>query len=74
MSNAEIVAKVKEIYSDLDKICDAATMGKVPKWLNEKGEVTDWYDYTMSNNAFNDVCGLWQSVRMLLIEMGEEIC
>lgn len=72
MNNAELKTKLTEILTDLDKILDAASEGRVPKWLNEKGEVTEWQEYEMSNGAYNDVHEVYRAVYRLLVELEPE--
>ena len=69
MKQIEIVNRLREIHADLDKILDAASEGRVPKWLNEKGEVTEWQEYEMSNGAYNDVHEVYRAVYRLLVEL-----
>ena len=69
MKQIEIVNRLREIHSDLDKILDAASEGRVPKWLNEEGEVTEWQEYEMSGGAYNDVHEVYRAVYRLLVEL-----
>lgn len=73
MTKEQILAELEVIYADLDKICDAAGDGFVPYAYNENGEVVETTPYKMSDNAFSDVCGLWQAMRTLLIKNGKEL-
>ena len=69
----EVVLKeLMEVYSDLDKICDAAGEGNVEVWHHEDG-TSETAPYSMTDNAFSDVCGLWQSVRMILVKNGIQL-
>lgn len=70
MKEAEIKTALKAIYFDLGKILDAALDEQVPKCIDDNGEVTDWYKYKMTDNAYDDLCGVWDSIRVLLIKMG----
>ena len=40
MNNTEIITKLREIYSDLDKILDTADEGRVPVWYDDNGNPT----------------------------------
>ena len=68
-----VLKELMEVYNDLDKICDAAGDGKVVTQYDEDGNIIETTPYTMSNNAFNDVCGLWQSIRTILVKNGIQL-
>ena len=69
----EVVLKeLMMVYNDLDKICDAAGDGNVEVWHHEDG-TTITTPYSMTDNAFCDVCGLWQSVRTILVKNGIQL-
>ena len=70
--NEQTLKELLEVYNDLDKICDAAAEGNVEVWHNEDG-TKETVPYSMTGNAFNDVCGLWQSVRMILVKNGIQL-
>ena len=69
MNNPMIFAHLREIYSDLDKILNAAEEGRVPLTVDDNGNPTEWENYTMSSNAQNDVYTVWMEVRRLIIAM-----
>ena len=69
MKQIEIVNRLREIHADLDKILDAASEGRVPKWLNENGEVTEWQEYEMSGGTYNDVHEVYRAVYRLIVEL-----
>ena len=69
MNNAELKAKLTEIFNDLDKILDTADEGRIPVWYDDNGNPTEWENYTMSSNAQNDVYTVWMEVRRLIIAM-----
>ena len=58
----EMQAKLIELHSDIDKIIEAANAGYV-----EVGYGDEQIPYTMSGNALNDICGLWQNLHMILL-------
>ena len=68
----KILKELLEVYNDLDKICDAAAEGSVEVWHHEDG-TSETVPYSMTDNAFGDVCGLWQSVRMILVKNGIQL-
>lgn len=70
--NEQILKELLEVYSDLDKICDAAAEGNVEVWHNEDG-TKETVPYFMTGNAFIDICGLWHSVRMILVKNGIQL-
>ena len=70
--NEQILKELLEVFNDLDKICDAAGEGKVEVWHHEDG-TSETAPYSMSDNAFMDVCGVWQSVRMILVKNGIQL-
>ena len=70
MNNAELKTKLTEILDDLDKILDTADEGRVPVWYDDKGNPTEWENYTMSSNAQSDVYTVWMEVRRLILAMG----
>ena len=53
-----VLKELMEVYGDLDKICDAAGEGNVEVWHHEDG-TSEIVPYSMTGNAFSDVCGLW---------------
>ena len=67
-----VLKELMEVYGDLDKICDAAGEGNVEVWHHEDG-TSEIVPYSMTGNAFSDVCGLWQSVRMILVRNGIQL-
>ena len=69
---AEILKEIMEIYEDLDKICDAADEGKVEVWQHADGS-NETVPYSMTDNAYRDICGLWQSVQMILVRNGIQL-
>lgn len=73
MTKEMVLAELKTIYDDLDKICDAAGDGFVPYLYDENGDIVETKPYTMSDNAFSDVCGLWQAIRTILVKNGMEV-
>lgn len=72
MNNTEILTKLNEIFTDLDKILDTADGGRVPVWYDNNGNPTEWEDYTISGNAQNDVYTVWMEVRRLIFAMEGE--
>lgn len=68
-----IVNKLKELYTDLDKILDAAEQGKVPIVIDDGGNPIEWTNYTMSSNAELDVYNIQRGIRRLLVEMDEVV-
>ena len=72
MNNTEILTKLNEIFTDLDKILDTADEGRVPVWYDAFGNPTEWEDYTISGNAQNDVYTVWMEVRRLIFAMEGE--
>lgn len=68
----EILKEIMEVYEDLDKICDAAGEGSVEVWHSTDGS-KETVPYSMTDNAFSDVCGLWQSLRTILIKNGIQL-
>ena len=70
--NEQALKELLEVFNDLDKICDAAGEGKVEVWRNEDG-ASETAPYSMSDNAFMDVCGVWQSIRMILVKNGVQL-
>jgi hypothetical protein len=70
---AAILKELMEVYDDLDKICDAASEGKVDVWHDSEGKVVETQPYEMTGNAFNDVCGLWQNIRMIFAKNGIQL-
>jgi hypothetical protein len=63
----EILKEMMEVYEDLDKICDAASEGNVEVWHNADGS-KETVPYSMTDNAFMDVCGAWQTLRSILVK------
>ena len=70
---AAVLKELMEVYEDLDKICDAAGEGKVDVWHDANGKVVETQPYEMTGNAFNDVCGLWQNIRTILVKNGIQL-
>ena len=56
----EILKEIMAVYNDLDKICDAAGEGTV-EVRHEVDCPTETVPYSMTDNAFRDVCGLCES-------------
>lgn len=65
--NEQTKLELLELLKDLGKICEAAANGSVEAWRNEKGDVVSTIPYTMSGNAYVDVCGVEQNLRMILV-------
>lgn len=70
---AAVLKDLMEVYNDLDKICDAAGEGKVEVWHDNNGETVETQPYEMTGNAFADVCGLWQNIRMIFVKNGIQL-
>ena len=70
---AAVLKELMEVYNDLDKICDAAGEGKVEVWHDSNGENVETQPYEMTGNAFVDVCGLWQNIRMIFAKNGIQL-
>ena len=69
MNNTETLTKLKEIFTDLDKILDTANKGRVPAWYDANKDTVEWKDYTMSGDAHDDVYAVWMKVRQLILAM-----
>jgi hypothetical protein len=57
-----------DLLADLGKICDAASEGNVEVWYDAEGKVVETAPYSMTDNAFMDVCGAWQTLRSILVK------
>ena len=68
--NEQTKNELLELLSDLGKICDAAAEGSVVVWTHEDG-TKETTPYNMTNNAYMDVCGVWQSLYTILAKNGE---
>ncbi len=67
--NEQTQKDLLELLSDLDKICETAAEGNVEVWRHDDG-TKEVVPYSMTGNAFNDVCGAWQSLRTILVKNG----
>ena len=65
MENQYIV-ELKKILAELESIRDYALAGKAPKWCDENGNPTEYYDYEMSNAAINDIYEVAHSLKVLI--------
>jgi hypothetical protein len=68
MNNPMIFAHLREVYSDLDKILDAASCEKVPVHFDDNGNPTEFKAYTMSNNAYQDILGVQNYIRRIIAQ------
>jgi hypothetical protein len=68
MNNPMILAHLRNIYNDLDKILNATEEGKVPFTIDENGNVTEYRPYTMSNNAYLDIVGVQEDIRRVIAQ------
>ena len=68
MNNPMIFAHLREVYKDLDKILDAANDEKVPVHINDNGNPTEFKAYTMSDNAYQDIVGVQQYIRRIILQ------
>ena len=65
MENQYII-ELKKILVELESIRDYALAGKAPKWCDEHGNPTEYYDYEMSNAAINDIYEVTHSLQVLI--------
>lgn len=65
MENQYII-ELKKILAELELIRDYALAGKSPKWCDENGNPTEYYDYEMSNAAINDIYEVAHSLKVLI--------
>ena len=65
MENQYII-ELKKILAELESIRDYALAGKAPKWCDEHGNPTEYYDYEMSNAAINDIYEVTHSLKVLI--------
>ena len=65
MENQYII-ELKKILAELECIRDYALAGKSPKWCDENGNPTEYYDYEMSNAAINDIYEVTHSLKVLI--------
>ena len=74
MANTNEISELKKILSELEHIRDCALEGKAPKWCDENGNPTEYYDYAMSNAAINDIYEVTHSLKVLVnkMEVGNE--
>lgn len=61
--------EIKKIYRELESIRDYALAGRAPKWCDENGNPTEYYDYEMSNAAINDIYEVTHSLKVLINKM-----
>lgn len=61
--------EIKKILKELEYIRDCALEGKAPKWCDEKGNPTEYYDYEMSNAAINDIYEVTHSLKVVINKM-----
>ena len=71
----QYMIELKKILAELESIRDYALAGKSPKWCDENGNPTEYYDYEMSNAAINDIYEVTHSLKVLInkIEKVENI-
>ena len=69
MENNENLQELKKILKELENIRDCAIEGKAPKWCDENGKPTEYYDYEMSNAAINDIYEVTHSLKVLINKM-----
>jgi hypothetical protein len=62
----QYMIELKKILAELEHIRDCALGGKAPKWCDEHGNPTEYYDYEMSNAAINDIYELTHSLKVLI--------
>ena len=68
MNNPMIFAHLREVYKDLDKILDAAGNEKVPVHIDDNDNPTEFKAYTMSDNAYQDIVGVQQYIRRIILQ------
>ena len=68
MNNPMIFAHLREVYKDLDKILDAASIEKVPVHIDDDGNPTEYKAYTMSDNAYRDVLEVQNYIRRIILQ------
>ena len=61
--------EIKKIYRELESIRDYALAGRSPKWCDENGNPTEYYDYEMSNAAINDIYEVTHSLKVIINKM-----
>lgn len=66
--NEQTKTELLELLKDLSNICDAAFKGSVVAWRNEEGNVVSTVPYTMTDNAYIDICGVEHNLRMILVK------
>lgn len=66
MEMNENFQELKKILKELEHIRDCALAGKAPKWCDEHGTPTEYYDYEMSNAATNDIYEVTHSLKVLI--------
>ena len=69
MENNENLQELKKILKELEHIRDCALDGKAPKWCDENGNPTEYYDYEMSNAAINDIYEVTHSLKVVINKM-----
>ena len=71
----QYITELKKILAALESIRDCALAGKAPKWCDEHGNPTEYYDYEMSNAAINDIYEVAHSLKVLIdkIEQVENV-
>ena len=62
----QYISELKKILAELESIRDYALAGKSPKWCDEHGNPTEYYDYEMSNAAINDIYEVTHSLKVLI--------
>ena len=62
----QYMIELKKILAELESIRDYALSGKAPKWCDENGNPTEYYDYEMSNAAINDIYEVTHSLKVLI--------
>lgn len=66
MANPNEINELKKILAELEHIRDCALEGKAPKWWDENGKPTEYYDYEISNAAINDIYEVAHSLKVLI--------